>query len=235
MISKNIANVFTFSVLFVLIMWFVYFLEFQTASDFGYLGIYPRKFIGLMGIFTAPFVHGDINHLISNSLPMFLLIAMVYFFYRPVFYKVMGYGWLITGFWVWVAARPSYHIGASGLVYMLAAFLFWSGFVRKSYRHMAVSLTIVFLYGSLIWGVFPFDWKISWESHLLGGISGTMLAFYYRKVVVFRNRKYSWEIEDESKEIEALEQRYGERYWDPNKKVNAPQTIIRYIFKKKEE
>ena len=100
MISKNIASVFTFSGLFVLLMWFVYFVEVQADLDFGFLGVYPREVSGLIGIITSPFVHGDINHLISNSLPMFMLIAMVYFFYRPVFYKVMGYGWLITGFWV---------------------------------------------------------------------------------------------------------------------------------------
>ncbi len=216
-------------------MWFVYFVEAQLETSFGFLGLYPREFFGLIGILTAPFVHGDLNHLISNSLPMFLLIAMVYFFYRPLFYKVMGYGWLITGFWVWVAARPSYHIGASGLIYMLAAFLFWSGFLRKSYRHMAVSLTIVFLYGSLIWGVFPFDWKISWESHLLGGISGTMLGFYYKGVEVFRRKKYSWELNNEEEDIARLEERFGERYWDPNHKVYPPQTIIQYNFKQKEE
>ena len=235
MISKNIASVFTFSGLFVLLMWFVYCVEVQADLDFGFLGVYPREVSGLIGIITSPFVHGDINHLISNSLPMFMLIAMVYFFYRPVFYKVMGYGWLITGFWVWVAARPSYHIGASGLIYMLAAFLFWSGFLRKSYRHMSVSLMIVFLYGSLIWGVFPFDWKISWESHLLGGVSGTMLGFYYRKVVVFRKKKYSWEVEDETEDIAKLEERFGERYWDPNRKIDSPETIINYIFKQKED
>ena len=99
---------------------------------------------------------------------------------------------------------------------------------------MSVSLIIVFFYGSLIWGVVPFDWKISWESHLLGGVSGTMLGFYYKGVEVFRRKKYSWEIADENEDIAHLEQKYGEQYWNPNRRVDPPQTIIQYIFKQKE-
>lgn len=211
------------------VIWSVFFFEYLTTIDLSWLGVYPRTVTGLIGIATAPFVHGDMNHLISNSLPLFLLISLVYFFYKPMFYRVLFFGWIITGFWVWVMARPSYHIGASGIVYMLASFLFFSGMFRKSFRHVAVSLIIVFLYGSLIWGVFPFEWTVSWESHLSGGVAGLMLAYYYKDVLVFRKKKYSWEVESEDVSIQQLEEKYGEKYWEPES--TRPKTIIQYFFK----
>ncbi len=172
----------------------------KTASvifdwELYHLGIYPLDIKGLMGIILSPFIHGSFSHLISNSLPLLVLGTALFYFYREVAFRVFILGLLITGLWVWVFARPSYHIGASGVLYSLAAFLFVSGIIRRHPRLMALSMLVAFLYGGMVWGIFPVREHISWESHLMGMISGALLALFYREHGPQRPL-YSWEIEE---------------------------------------
>lgn len=96
--------------------------------------------------------------------------------------KVFSWTFFLTGILVWFGGREAWHIGASGLVYGLASFLFFSGIIRKYFRLVALSLLVVFLYGEMVWGIFPGVYKnVSWESHMLGFISGILLAIVYRK------------------------------------------------------
>jgi len=137
---------------------------------------------GVPGIVFSPFIHADFNHLISNSLPLFLLGVALFYFYSEVALKVFTLTFFLTGILVWVAGRDAWHIGASGLVYGLASFLFFSGIIRRYFRLIALSLLIVFLYGSMVWGLFPGVYKnVSWESHMLGFFSGVVLAIWFRK------------------------------------------------------
>jgi membrane associated rhomboid family serine protease len=200
--EKRMIRSMVFPFLLVLLLWAVRIIQSIGGYDLGFLGIYPLKWSGLVGIITAPFIHGDFSHLLSNSLPLIVLGSALFYFYRDLAPRIFGLIWIITGFWVWIAARPAYHIGASGVVYGLAMFIFASGVIRKHTGLMAVALVVVFLYGSLVWGIFPefFPGKnISWESHLLGLIAGLVLAVYYRKEGPQR-RKYQWEIEEEEEE-----------------------------------
>lgn len=185
--------------LFVFLLWIIFMLEQIGQFHLGYLGIYPLKWYGLWGIVTAPLVHGDFSHLLSNSLPLLVLGGALIYFYRDMAVKIFILIYLLTGAWVWLAARPAFHIGASGVVYGLAMFIFASGVIRKHTGLMAVALIVVFLYGSLVWGVFPdfFPEKnISWESHLLGLVAGLILAVYFRNEGPQR-AKYQWELEEE--------------------------------------
>ena len=168
------------TIAFVGILWLIKSWEYAAATDLSYLGIYPRTLKGSIGILTAPFIHGDIQHLISNSFPLVVLGTGLLFFYRPIALEVFSIIYFATGLWVWAIARPAFHIGASGLVYGLAAFLFFIGLLRKDARSLAVSLVVVFLYHGLFAGIFPLSTKVSWESHLLGGCAGILCAFYYR-------------------------------------------------------
>lgn len=145
-------------------------------------GIYPRTTGGLRGILLAPLIHGGVDHLFNNSIPLLILGWLTVYFYPKASGRVLWVSWLTTGLWVWVMGRESYHIGASGIVYALAAFIFFSGVIRRRIALMAVSLIVVFLYGSLWWGVLPIQTGVSWESHLAGGIVGTLMAWYYRKL-----------------------------------------------------
>lgn len=186
--------------IFVFLLLIVALIQEVLDADFYFLGIFPRSIKGLPGILFAPFIHSGFKHLISNSVPLIVMGSGIIYFYRSLSYRVFIIIWLITGLCVWIGGRPSYHIGASGIVYGLASFLFFSGAIRRDTRLAAISLVIVFLYGGMIWGVFPIWPSISWEGHLFGGISGFACAIAYRREGPQR-RVYSWEIEEEEDEV----------------------------------
>lgn len=168
--------------IFVILMWLVKIVEVLFGLDFSNHGIYPLTKSGLWGILFSPFIHADFGHLFNNTLPLFFLSIALFYFYSEVAFRVFFSTYFLTGLLVWLGGRASWHIGASGLIYGLASFLFFSGIIRKHFRLIALSLLIVFLYGSMVWGIFPGVYKqnISWESHMLGFISGAILAVWYK-------------------------------------------------------
>jgi membrane associated rhomboid family serine protease len=167
--------------IFVFLMWLVKIIEVLFEIDLSRLGIYPLTANGLPGILFSPFIHADFTHLFNNSLPLFFLSIALFYFYSEVALKVFIWTYFLTGFLVWIAGRDAWHIGASGLVYGLASFLFFSGIMRRYFRLIALSLLIVFLYGSMVWGLFPGVYKnVSWESHMLGFFSGVVLSVWFR-------------------------------------------------------
>lgn len=166
----------------VVVLWAVFLLDRGLHLDLARYGILPREWHGLIGIVTAPFIHGDLKHLFNNSVPVFVLGWALMYFYPRTAGRVALASWLLTGLWVWISARPNYHIGASGVVYGMAAFLFTSGVLRRQRTLMALSLLVVFLYGGMVWGLFPIVPRISWESHLWGAVVGVIMAGMYRTV-----------------------------------------------------
>lgn len=185
-----------------LIMWLVFFGEYLLGADWGNWGVYPMHAPGLRGILFSPFLHEGIKHIAANSLPFFVLGTALFYFYRDLAFKVLLFIWLFTGLFVWFGGRDAYHIGASGIIYGLASFLFLSGVIRKDTRLSALSLIVIFLYGSLIWGAIPNflpEKNISWEAHLGGMLSGIIMAVFYRKSGPQR-KQYSWELEEEKGE-----------------------------------
>lgn len=148
----------------------------------------PRHLSGLIGVLTAPLLHSGWPHLLSNSLPFLSLSALTIFFYPRLWRRVLPTLWLGTGLFVWLAGR-SYdyttgntisHIGASGVVYALAAFLAFSGIFRRDFRAVVVALVVLFYYGGMIAGIVPGQEGISWESHLLGLVVGALAGWFYR-------------------------------------------------------
>ncbi len=196
--AKFIESIF-FPLIFIFIIWGIKLAENILNLRLGILGIYPLQSKGLPGILFAPLIHGDYSHLFTNTGPLLLLGISVFFFYRVIAFKLIILAWIITGIWVWFGGREAYHIGASGLIYAMASFLFFSGIIRRSVELMAISLVIVFLYGGMIWGIFPLIENVSWESHLMGGIAGFVLAVYYKDYGPQRKR-YDWEREEEEEE-----------------------------------
>jgi membrane associated rhomboid family serine protease len=185
-----------FPSLFLVILWLVKLIELVSEQDFYDYGIYPRELYGLKGIIFSPFLHSGLNHLIDNSLPLFLLMVALFYFYHEIAFRVFLLSFFVTNVMVWIGARSSFHIGASGLIYSFASFLFFSGILRRYVRLVAISLLVVFLYGGLIWGLFPLDMAISFESHIYGAIVGLVLSFYYRKYGPQREIHH-WEIEED--------------------------------------
>ena len=185
---------------FVVLLWLIKLTEIWLNRDFGSAGIYPLESRGLTGIILGPMVHGDMQHLMANSVPILILGTGIFYFYRPIALRVIIFIWLTSGMMLWIGGREGYHIGASGLIYGFAAFLFVSGIIRKNIRLMSISLLVVFLYGGMIWGVLPVDPNVSWEGHLFGGITGIVVAFFYKDQGPQR-KKYEWEIEEEMEEL----------------------------------
>lgn len=183
-------------IILVVLIWLVKLVEVVFNIRLGYLGIKPLSAEGLIGVITSPLVHADFSHLMANTLPLFLLSAGLFYFYRKIAYTVFILIYLITGIWVWVFARDAYHIGASGIVYGLASFLFFSGVFRKDMHFAAISLVIAFVYGGMLWGILPLKAQMSWESHLMGLIAGLVIAYFFRNDGPKR-KKYQWEVEEE--------------------------------------
>ncbi len=195
-IQHKSNSYFTIPLYFVLTLWLVKWAEYKFGFNLGIYGVKPLTISGLKGILFSPLIHGDTGHLFNNSIPLFALSMALFYFYKPIAWRVLIFSWISTGILTWLIGRNSYHIGASGLIYAFASFLFFSGLIRKHPRLMAISLIVTFLYGSMIWGIFPNEVRISWEGHLSGALVGLALAIVYRKIGP-RKKTYKWEEEDE--------------------------------------
>tara|TARA_B100000242_G_scaffold60431_1_gene36162 strand:+ start:3074 stop:3700 length:627 start_codon:yes stop_codon:yes gene_type:complete len=192
---KNLTSL-KFSVIVLIIIWSVKIFEIVFDYDFTEYGVLPRKFNGLIGILFSPLIHSDVNHLLSNSLPVIVLCLLIFNFYSQIAKKILIYLYFISGLWLWCIGRESFHIGASGLIYAMASFLFFSGILRKNSQLSAVALLVIFIYGGLFWGLFPIHKNVSWEGHLTGFIAGILVSFIFRKDGPKR-KKYNWEIEED--------------------------------------
>ncbi len=186
---------------FIILLWLVFWLDSRYMLGLYHFGILPRNLFGLVGVFASPLIHGSLAHLSNNTLPLLVLGAGLYYFYPRIAGIVVISSWLLSGLLVWFIGRENYHIGASGLIYALAAFIFLSGLLRKQPNLLALSLLVVFLYGSLVWGIFPVEESVSWEAHLSGGISGLLLAIRYRNTGP-ATKKYSWDNDEEVLKVE---------------------------------
>lgn len=184
-------------VLFVLLLWIVYWIQIRFDFDFYKNGIYPRDFSGLQGVIFSPFIHENLDHLYNNSIPLLILLAAMPFFYPKQTFGVIVYGILLSGFITWLIGRSNFHIGASGLIYVLVSFIFFKGIQTKYYRLVALSLTVILVYGGMIWYVFPdVDQSISWEGHLGGLIGGFLLTLYYKTPEYSKPIAYDWQKPD---------------------------------------
>ncbi len=202
--------------------------EITFNTDFVQWGIFPRKLSGLIGVFTFPFIHSDWKHLINNSSAILILGTMLYHFYREMASKTLFWIYLLSGVCLWMGGRANFHIGASGVVYGLFSFLFISGLLRKHLKLMALSLLVIFLYGSLVWGILPIDDTISFEGHLFGLLAGIVIAIVYRRQGT-QQPKYSWDLVEEEE--------VPEWYPDPDRKKEETEKQpiqIKYIYKKDE-
>ena len=202
-----------------IMMWAVFFFENRFSVDLSSHGILPRTLSGLQGVIFSPFLHGDLNHIANNSVPLFILTTALIYFYRDVSLKVLFYGILLSGIITWIIGRESFHIGASSLIYVLVSFIFFKGMMTQYYRLMALSLTVVMLYGGLIWYVFPeVDKQISWEGHLAGLLTGFFFAVRFKTPDYVKSTQYPWEKPD----FNPAEDPFMKRFDEDGNFVNPP-------------
>ncbi|WP_339712046.1 rhomboid family intramembrane serine protease [uncultured Kriegella sp.] len=221
----------------ILLIWTVFWFELRFQVNLNQFGVAPRNFVGLRGIIFSPFIHSSVEHLYNNTIPLAVLLAALFYFYRNIALRVLFLGILLSGFMTWAIGRPSYHIGASGAIYVLASFMFFKGIFSKYYRLVALSLIVVFIYGSLLWYIFPIKDDISWEGHLSGFLTGLLLAIFI-KAKLPSVKKYDWELEDFNEEEDEFLQQFDE---DGNfierkadeMKLGAEEVKITYHYKEK--
>jgi len=208
---KFSPSVITIPFLFVLFLWIVFWFGINFNLDLEKFGIYPRTFSGLIGVVFSPFIHGNIEHLYNNSIPLLILLAALRYFYREQSISILGYGILFSGILTWVIGRESYHIGASGLVYVLVSFIFFKGIRTKYYRLIALSLVVIMIYGSLVWYIFPHvDEGVSWEGHLAGLITGFVFSVIFTTPDYKKLIRYDWEHPDFNPKEDKFMQRFDE-------------------------
>lgn len=180
--AKAIANELKTQVLIlggtVALMWIVEFFDlivFRGRLD--YFGIVPGSIIGLRGILFAPFLHGNFVHLAANTIPFVTLGWLIMLRETSDFFVVSVISTIVSGLGVWLFAPPhSIHIGASGVVFGYLGYLVFRGYFQRSPGSILLSLIVLFVYGSMIWGVLPTQIGISWQGHLFGFIGGAIAA-----------------------------------------------------------
>lgn len=219
---------------FVLFFWLSFFTNLAYDLNLNDWGIAPRTVKGLMGILAMPFLHGDFGHLFSNTIPLLVSGSFVFYFFKQMSWKILILIWLFSGFGVWLTGSfYSVHIGASGLVYGLVAFLLTSGIIRKNRNLAALALILIFMYGSMVWGVFPqisiTDQNISWEGHLFGALTGIALAWFYKE----EGPEDDLEPDDD----EEMPQWWEDMQREEETKKNPPEDEInfKYTFRKKDD
>jgi membrane associated rhomboid family serine protease len=181
---------------FVALLWLIHLMNWAADLDPSPFGIRPRQLAGALGILTAPLVHGDFAHLVANSAPLAVVGTAMLFLYPNASLRVLPAIYLGPGIAVWLFGRDSAHLGASGLVYGLVAYVFVAGLLRRDRRAIAASLVVAFMYGSLAWGVLPTREPVSWETHLAAALIGVASAFALRRLDVPPRKRYAWEDED---------------------------------------
>lgn len=179
--TLDVLHALRFPMLFIVSLWVIHTISFILDLRLGYLGVLPREARGLVGIVTAPLIHGEWQHLISNTVPLAALSVVVFLFFKRVAVKVFLLIYILSGIGVWLLARPyTHHIGASGVVYGLISFVFWSGIFRRNLRSIVLALVVLILYSGYFPGIVPGDDGVSWESHLLGAFAGILIAWIFK-------------------------------------------------------
>lgn len=178
--TKRITEALRLPIIFTLVIWLVHIVKVVFGLRLGIYGVFPRAVDGLRGILFSPLIHGDFPHLISNTVPFFLLAFMMAYFYKRIMILSFTLIYLLTGAAVWVFGREVYHIGASGVVYGMLAFVFWSGIFRRNLKSIILALVVTIAFSGYLAGIVPGQEGISWESHLLGALAGIFVSFLFK-------------------------------------------------------
>jgi len=221
----------------VLCIWFVFWVEFHFDLNLKSYGIFPRKLDGLPGILVSPFLHGSLSHLYNNTLPLLVLSMALSYFYKNLAFRIFYLGLIYSGILTWCIGSPAYHIGASGYIYVLMSFLLFKGLFSNHYRLIALSLLVVFLYGGMIWYIFPIKENMSWEGHFSGFFVGLWFAVRFQSAVP-KPEQYHWEKSDYNEQNDPFLKHFDAEGNFIEKPVESsdsiPETAVKYFYNSEE-
>ncbi|MBN1378664.1 MAG: rhomboid family intramembrane serine protease [Gammaproteobacteria bacterium] len=229
--SKRMRRSIVIALLFTSVLWDIKLIEMMFGFDWSSLGVYPGRLEGILGIFFAPLLHGSLEHLMANTPASIALLTIVLYGYSKSAKWALPVIYFGTGISVWLFARSSYHIGASGFTFGLMFFVFVIGILRRDRQSIGWSLIVFFMYGGMLGGLFPNDQSISYESHIAGACLGIILAFILKdRDPAWPRKQYSWELEEEA-EDDDWEYEYDQAGINPETTSEIPdrKTDTRYL------
>ena len=204
--NNKLIKQFKVPIVYFSLVWLLFLLDLKFEIN-NLLALYPRELFGLTGVVTMVFSHANLEHVLGNSLPLALGLFLLYSFYEKSATMILFIGHFFTGLLIWIIARPSYHIGASGVVYMLVAFILIASFLSQNKQFRLAALALLSIQSGLIFGILPQANQISWEGHLSGAIVGFLLAFIFKSKGPKPDKPFVWneelsEATDEYKRFE---------------------------------
>ncbi len=183
--NASLSSVILVPLLLVFCMYVLYKADLHYKLQLYKYALFPGSIKGLFGIFVSPLIHDtrSMFHVFENTIALLFFGSLLFYYYKKIAPLVLFFSWLITGIFVWCFATPVYHVGMSGVIYAIAFFLITSSIIRKNRQLTGVNFLIIFLYGSIFWGLLPLVPGISWESHIYGAVTGVLLSLFYRKYI----------------------------------------------------
>ena len=192
--NKRLSQSIIYSILVVTILWCLKSAEILFDWNLSFMGLMPLEAKGMLGILTAPLVHGSLEHIFNNTFAILILASVLYYGYPKSWWKVLSLVWVLSGVGVWLFARQANHIGASGLTHGLFFFLFVASIFRRDKSSVAIMMIAFLLYGGMTMTIFPREEGISFEYHFFGALAGVIAALIWRdsdpKPVL---KRYEWE------------------------------------------
>lgn len=180
-------------VLLVLIgcLYLIHIINWIVGYRLNYLGIYPRKSFGLVGIIFSPFLHGNFNHLFFNSIPLFILASFVLFNGWTIFICVSVIIIVLGGIATWCFGRKGLHIGASGLIMGYWSYLLINAYHQGTWLSIVLAVVCVYYFGGLLFHLIPKAEKSSWEGHVFGFLSGLAAAYIVPFILLYLHTNIS--------------------------------------------
>ena len=162
------------------LLWIIFVVDLIIPVDFTNFGVIPRTIEGIKGILFSPFLHLNLSHILSNTMPLLILLTGLFLFYSNIAWRILALSIIISNSFVWILGRNVIHVGASGVIFSLVGFFIFSAIFKKNIKALILGIFVFFMYGGIIWGVLPGQPGISWEGHLFGFLTGILLAYFFR-------------------------------------------------------
>lgn len=192
--NKRLSQGILYTIFAITILWCIKSAEILFGLNLSFMGLVPLDALGMLGILTAPLVHGSLEHIFNNTFAILILASVLYYGYPKSWYKVLALVWVLSGAGVWLFARQATHIGASGITHGLFFFLFIASIFRRDKSSVAIMMIAFLLYGGMTMTIFPREEGISFEYHFFGALAGMIAALIWRdsdpKPAV---KRYEWE------------------------------------------